>query len=130
MGLQLSKEDVQHFLSQVLASADGPAQEMHWPYLSVLLKYRFHLAIKDMLAPDCIQLSTAYFAVLVQSLATHLKSGLMSHPRRVYHPSSYSAKISFAACFEYDSTSLYRRLRVPNLYNTLLPPLFEPVLFL
>ena len=130
MGLQLSKEDVQHFLSQVLASADGPAQEMHWPYMSVLLKYRFHLAIKDMLAPDCIQLSTAYFAVLVHSLATHLKSGLMSHPRRVYHPSSYSAKISFAACFEYHSTSLYRRLRVPNLYNTLLPPLFEPVLFL
>ncbi len=133
MGLQLSKEDVQHFLSQVLASADGPAQEMHWPYpasLSVLLKYRFHLAIKDMLAPDCIQLSTAYFAVLVQSLATHLKSGLISHPRRVYHPSSYSAKISFAACFEYDSISPYRRLWVPNLYKTLLPPLFEPVLFL
>jgi len=83
-----------------------------------------------MLAPDCIQLSTAYFAVLVQSLATHLKSGLMSHPRHVHHPSSYSAKISFAACFEYDCTSFDRRLRVPNLYKALMGSLLEPVIFL
>ncbi len=133
MGLQISKEDVQQLLSQVLVAADEVAREVGSSYpaeQNVLLKYRFHLAIKDMLAPDCIQLSTAYFAVLVQSLATHLKSGLMSHPRHVHHPSSYNARISFAACFEYDSTSPDRRLRVPNLYKTLLEPLFEPVLFL
>ena len=133
MGLQISKEDVQKLLSHILVAADEVAREVGSSYpaqQNVLLKYRFHLAIKDMLAPDCIQLSTAYFAVLVQSLATYLKSGLMSHPRHVHHPSSYTARISFVACFEYDSISLSRDLRVPNLYKMLVTPLFEPVLFL
>ncbi len=142
MGLQISEEDVQQLLSQVLVLADEvtrqvrsnypalPAEQAFHTEQCFLLKYRFHLAIKDMLAPDCIQLSTAYFATLVQSLATHLKSGLMSHPRHVHHPSSYNVRFSFGSCFEYDSTSPYRRLWVPNLYKTLLPPLFEPVLFL
>ncbi len=132
MGLQISEEDVQQFLSQVLVSADEVAREVRSPYPAeqhIQLKYRFHLAIEDMLAPDCIQLSTAYFAVMVQSLATHVKSGLMSHPRHVHHPSSCIARISFSVGFDFDSTSPYR-LRVPNLWKTLLPPLFEPVLFL
>ena len=108
MGLRISEEDVQHLLSQVLVSADEVAREVRSPYPAMQnfqLQYTFHLAIKDMLAPDCIQLSTAYFAVMVQSLATHLKGGLMSHPRHVHHPSSYSARISFAVVFEFDSTS-------------------------
>ena len=141
MGLQISEEDVQQLLPQILVSADEVERQVrakypaaqHFPIGQCFrLKYRFHLAIKDMLAPDCIQLSTAYFAVLVQSLATHLKSGLMSHPRHVHHPSSYNVNISFASYFDYDSTSPYRSLEVPNLYKTLLAlsPLFEPVIFL
>ncbi len=134
MGLQISEEDLQQLVSQVLVSADELARKVPHSTYPVeqyfKLQYRFNLAIKDMLAPDCIQLSTAYFAVMVQSLITHLKSGLMSHPRHVHHPSSHNAMISFVACFECDSTGPYCRLRVPNLNKTLLPQLFEPVFFL
>lgn len=130
MGLQIAEADLQQLLSQVLVSADELARPTHPAEQYFQLQYRFYLAIQDMLAPDCIQLSTAYFAVMVQSLITHLKGGLMSHPRHVHHPSSYNAMVSFVACFEYDSACPYRCLRVPNLDKTLLPQLSEPLFFL